>query len=330
MLSHLSFVFRLSSHIPKRSILPNSFNVRVWIKSLPSRGHPEHNEDLPWSSKNGIAHAVIDGMGGARRIVDGKEIGGEHAAAAIGQVLDTRLQDLPDDLSVTAARELLTIAVSEAGPKVFQEVNASGQIPNEQIPPGKTAHEAMAAAVMTALVFCEGGRRAVIGQNGDTRAYLFSGGELLLLTEDQDAVSLDVQEGRLTEDDALAIQEEMDAFQGYDIGKLSDKARYYFVRRYAAYGQIGDAMEPPVPVFTTIQIRPGDVVLLCSDGVYANLTTEEILDGLLAIEPAAALVDKADARSGQRTLPDPNDLSAPYNYRAHVDDTTALVIRVEW
>ncbi len=310
--------------------MPQSFHIRTWSKSLPSRDHPQHNEDLIWSARNGMAHAMIDGMGGARRIVDGKAVGGEHAAAKIGDVLDVRLQDLPETLSVTAARELLSVAVAEAGPKVFQEVNASGQIPASQVPAGKTAHEAMAAAVMTGLVFCEGGRRAVLGQNGDTRGYLFSGGELMLLTEDQDAVALDVHEGKLSEDDALTIQEEMDAFDGHDIGKLSDRARYYFVRRYAAFGQIGDSAEPQAPVFSTIQLRPGDVILLCSDGVYANLTTAEIRDGLTALDPAAALVDKADARSGERTLPDPNDLSAPYNYRAHVDDTSALVILVEW
>ena len=56
----------------------------------------------------------------------------------------------------------------------------------------------MAAAVMTALVFCENGRRAAIGQNGDTRAYLYSDGDLILLTEDQDAVHMDMEEGKLT------------------------------------------------------------------------------------------------------------------------------------
>jgi serine/threonine protein phosphatase PrpC len=310
--------------------VPQSFHIRTWSKTLPSREHLDHNEDLIWSSRNGIAHVVIDGMGGARRIVDGKPVGGEHAAAKIAEVLDARLQDLPDTLSVTAARELLSVVVAEAGPRVFQEVNASGQIPPSEVPEGKTVMEAMAAAVMTGLVFCEGGRRAVLGQNGDTRGYLFSGGELLLLTQDQDAVTLDVMEGKLSDADAEAVQEEMDAFDGRDIGKLSEKALYYFVRRYAAFGQIGDSMDPPAPVFSTIQLRTGDVILLCSDGVYANLTTTEIRDGLTALDPAAALVDKADERTAERSLPDPKDLSAPYNYRSHVDDTTALVILVEW
>jgi len=63
----------------------------------------------------------------------------------------------------------------------------------------------MVAAVMTAAVICEGGRRAVIGQNGDTRGYLYSGGDLMLLTEDQDAVQSDQAQGILTPDQAAAL-----------------------------------------------------------------------------------------------------------------------------
>src|SRR3982750_3935317 len=112
---------------------------KVWWKSSPSRSHPERNEDLAWSSTNGVAHAVIDGMGGSRRVVDGKEIGGEHAAAMLGKVLDERLQSLPPDLSVTAARELLSVVVTEGGERIYREINAEGQIPPEQIPEGKSA-----------------------------------------------------------------------------------------------------------------------------------------------------------------------------------------------
>lgn len=306
------------------------FSVKVWAKSLPSRGHLERNEDWYWSAANGVAHAVIDGMGSARRVVDGKEIGGEHASRMIGKVFDERLQNLPYDLSIQAARELLSVAVDEAGKRVFRDVNASGQIPPEQIPEGKTSMDVMAAAVMTATIFCEGGRRAVISQNGDTRGYLYSGGELVLLTEDQDAVQMDLDEGRLTPEEMVAIQEEMDNFDGRDIGTLSPQARGYFARRHLASGQLGDSDIPPPPAFLTIKLRPGDMLLLCSDGVYANLSTPEIAASMEAIDPAATLVDRGDARSGERTLPDPGDLSVPYNYRAHQDDATAVVVKVEW
>jgi len=310
--------------------MPGRFEVRAWTKSLPSREHPDRNEDRAWSARNGVAHAVIDGMGGSRRVVNGREIGGEHAAAGLAAVLDERLQDLPSDLSITAARELLSVVVAEAGARVYQEVNASGQIPREQIPEGKTIEDVMAGAVMTAAIFCDGGRRAVIGQNGDTRAYLFSDGELLLLTSDQDAVMLDVLDGKLTEEEASAIQDSMDNFDGHDIGKLDAKARSYFIRRNMLFGQIGDSPQPRPPEFVTIQLRPGDMLALVSDGVYSNLSSSEIREALKSIDPAAALVDRGDARSGERSLPDSNDLSAPYNYRAHQDDATAVVVQINW
>jgi serine/threonine protein phosphatase PrpC len=269
-------------------------------------------------------------MGGSRRVVDGKEIGGEHAAATLGKALDERLQSLPPDLPVASARELLSVVVAQGGERVYREVNAEGKIPPEQIPEGKNAEDVMAAAVMTALIFCENGRRAVIGQNGDTRAYLYSDGDLLLLTEDQDAVHMDMEAGKLTPEQAEAIDEAQDDFDGYDIGKLDPAARKYFVQRNLVFGQIGDEPNPPAPAFSTIQLQPGDTILLCSDGVYANLTTDEIRTTMASTDPAAALVDRGDARSAERTLPDPNDLSAPYNYRAHQDDTTAIVLRMEW
>jgi serine/threonine protein phosphatase PrpC len=273
---------------------------------------------------------VIDGMGGSRRVVNGKEIGGEHAAAMLGKVLDERLQSLPPDLSITAARELLSVVVAEGGTRIYKEVNAEGEIPPEQIPQGKTAEDVMAAAVMTALIFCENGRRAAIGQNGDTRAYLYSDGDLLLLTEDQDAVHMDLEEGKLTPEQADAADDAADNFDGYDIGKLDPLARKYFIQRNLVFGQIGDEPNQQAPAFSTIQLQPGDMILLCSDGVYANLTTDEIRTTMASADPATALTERADARSAERTLPDPNDLSAPYNYRAHQDDTTAVVLRVEW
>jgi serine/threonine protein phosphatase PrpC len=304
--------------------------VRVWVKSLPSRTHLDRDEDLAWTAANGVAYAVIDGMGRARRTVNGREIGGEHAAAVIGESLTAALNDLPPTISVDHARNLLGAVTEAAGKRIFTELNSSGQIPPDQIPDGKTAEDVMVAAVMTAAIICENGRRAVIGQNGDTRAYLYSGNELLLLTEDQDAVQSDVEAGTLSAEEGYRLQEALDNFDGRDLGRLDPVARRYFARRNLVFGHIGDHPDPPNPSMTVIQLRPNDSLLLCSDGVYGNLTAGEIAASMEAIDPAATLVDRADARSGERSLPDPADLSEPYNYRAHQDDATAIVVRIEW
>ncbi|MGI8587741.1 MAG: PP2C family protein-serine/threonine phosphatase [Chloroflexia bacterium] len=310
--------------------MSDGVTVRRWAKSLPSRLHPERDEDLGWSAANGLAHVVVDGMGSARRQITGREIGGEHAAGLIAEVVEARLQNLPTDLSVPAARELLASVVAEAGARVYHELNNDGKIPAEQIPSGKSAEDVMVAACMTGAVFCEGGRRAVIGQNGDTRCYLFSGGELILLTEDQDAVQADRDQGILSDDQAEVLQDTLDNFDGRDLGKLDPAARTYFARRNLVFGQVGDSEAAPAPALSVIQLRPNDMLLLCSDGVYGNLTASEIADGLKLLDPAAALVDRADARSVERPLPDASDLTRAYNYRAHQDDATAIVLKVEW
>src|SRR5512132_540007 len=116
--------------------MPDNFTVRTWAKSVPSRTHPERNEDAYWSAANGMAHAVIDGMGSSRRTVHGREVGGEHAAAHLVAALKSRLEDLPSTIAPQAARELLTIAAAEAGAATFSEVNANGNIPPEEVPEG--------------------------------------------------------------------------------------------------------------------------------------------------------------------------------------------------
>ncbi len=310
--------------------MPDQPTMRVWSKSLPSLTHPDRDEDLAWSAGDGVAYAAVDGMGSARRKVVGGEIGGEHAAALIGETLTAYLRDVPPTVAVETARDLLCAAVEAAGKRIFHDLNADGVIPPDQIPAGKSDEDVMVAAVMTAAVICENGRRAVISQNGDTRAYLYSGGELLLLTEDQDAVQSDVEAGVLTAEAGYDLQQALDTFDGRDLGKLDPVARRYFARRNLVFGQIGDSATPPPPALTVIQLRPNDLLLLCSDGVYGNLTQEEIAAGLGAMDPAATLVDRAVARSAERSLPDATDLSRPYNYRAHQDDATAVVVRVEW
>lgn len=315
-----------SQDTPPVSRLP----VRVWAATAPSRSHPERNEDAYWSAENGVVHAVIDGMGGSRRLVPGLgEVGGEHAAQGIVRVLDERLQGVSPDITVEEARETLRRVLSEAAVRVFREVNAEGAIPPEQVPEGSSALDVMAAACATVTVLCERGARAVIAQHGDTRAYLVSGGELLPLTEDQDAVGRDVETGTLPHEAGLAISAELDAFDGRTLGDLSPQALRYYSIRNLVYGQLGDSDPAPEPSLLVIRLSPADALLLTSDGVHDNLSAAEIAALLGQPDPAAALVTTADRRSTESPLPHPGDPTAPYNYRAHPDDATAIVVKQE-
>lgn len=305
--------------------------VRVWAATLPSRLHPERNEDAYWSAPNGVCHAMIDGMGGSRRFVPGMgEIGGEHAAAVIVRVLAERLANVPPRISRPEARALLEEVVAEAGARVFGEVNDEGAIPPAQVPEGKAPLDVMAAACATIVVLAEEGSCAVISQNGDTRAYLYSPsqGEFYVITEDDDAISHDVEAATLEYERGRTISQALDDFDGRDISILPGDALPYFARRNLVEEQLGDSAPPPLPAISVIQLGSGDALLLTSDGVHDNLSSSEITEFLRAVDPATALVQAADARSGESPLPNPEDPGAPFNYRAHPDDASAMLIRL--
>jgi PPM family protein phosphatase len=91
---------------------------------------------------------------------------------------------------------------------------------------------------------------------GDSRAYLFRDGELKRLTSDHSLVEELRRQGRLTEEQA------------------SEHPQRSIITR--ALGP-----EPDVDVDTmTYPVRPGDVILLCSDGLTTMLSEEQIAEAL--------------------------------------------------
>ena len=131
-------------------------------------------------------------------------------------------------------------------------------------------------------------------QAGDSRIYQFRGGELRQLTRDQSPVGRLRASGQLTE----------------------AEARWHPHRHVIdqCLGGMGALVEPDSGA---LELQPGDVFLLCSDGLSDGLWDRELADGLGAITTGAtpdnvagALVARANATSG-------------------ADNITALVARVD-
>jgi PPM family protein phosphatase len=121
-----------------------------------------------------------------------------------------------------------------------------------------------------------------IGHVGDSRAYLVRDGNLEQLTEDHSLVGELVRSGRLSAEEA-----EMHP------------------QRSVITRAIGT--EPDVDVDTfTIPARPGDLFLLCSDGLTDMIPDREILsilDGSDDLDAAArALVDAANTAGGEDNI----------------------------
>ena len=129
-----------------------------------------------------------------------------------------------------------------------------------------------------------------IAHVGDSRAYLLRDGELSRLTEDHSLVEELVRGGKLTEDEA-----------------------FEHPQRSVITRAVG--IEPIVEIDTwTYPLRPGDVVLLCSDGLTDMLPEPEVQRLMLASEDLGRAAD---------------DLVRAANAAGGRDNITVVLFRVE-
>src|SRR5687767_15860998 len=132
-------------------------------------------------------------------------------------------------------------------------------------------------------------RRYLIGQVGDSRAYLLRGGQLLQLTKDHSYVQEQVDAGLLTPEQA----------------------------RYHPYSNVitrcvGASEEVEADTFSG-EFRSGDVFLVCSDGLTGMVDDRRLQQLLLSRASAGRIVDA---------------LIAEANYRGGLDNVTAVVVQI--
>lgn len=123
------------------------------------------------------------------------------------------------------------------------------------------------------------GREVWIGHVGDSRAYLVRGGKIHRLTKDHSLVAELVEKGHLTEAEAK-----------------HDHRRNVVTRSVGALDHVQVDAERAVD-----QLKPGDALVVCSDGLHGQVTDYEI--GMIAgeqppAEACASLIDLANERGG--------------------------------
>jgi serine/threonine protein phosphatase PrpC len=131
------------------------------------------------------------------------------------------------------------------------------------------------------------GDRLLVAHVGDSRAYLLRGAELRQLTIDHTLMQRLIDEGRLRPEDAATHPQ-----------------RSVIVRAIGAAADI-------VPDRLTVELEPGDRLLLCSDGLSSLVATDEI---------ATALAGSPDPQAAAERL------VALANDAGGVDNVTAVVI----
>jgi PPM family protein phosphatase len=193
-------------------------------------------------------------------------MGGAQAGEVASRLAAAVLQE-SDGAELTEVR--IAELIQEANRRVFQRSNEDA------------ATSGMGTTMTVALVD-DPGESIVVGHVGDSRAYRVRDGELEQLTEDHSLVGELVRSGRLSAEEA-----EMHP------------------QRSVITRAIGT--EPDVDVDTfTIPARPGDLFLLCSDGLTDMIPDREILsilDGSDDLDAAArALVDAANTAGGEDNI----------------------------
>jgi serine/threonine protein phosphatase PrpC len=154
---------------------------------------------------------------------------------------------------------------------LFQEANAEIRRLAESNP----AIEGMGSTLVAALV----AKNALwVANVGDSRAYLIRNGTIRQLTEDHSWVAEQVKAGQMSRTEAAGSP-----------------------RRNVITRSLGTAQAVDVDLFRFEEMEPGDILLLCSDGLYNMVLAEDIPAIAVAYPPQEAadrLVELANKKGG--------------------------------
>jgi protein phosphatase len=208
---------------------------------------------------------VADGMGGAKA--------GEYASKVAAEVTRSQVTRAAGNNTPTddaAWQELLRGAVRSANKRVYEDSRSD------------TTRQGMGTTLTIALIVDD---HLHIASVGDSRAYLLNGAGV---------TAQGASTAQLTSDHSLVARL-------VDIGQLTAEEARTHPQRNLLYRSIGT--DPTVEVDTRSEhLEPGDILLLCSDGLVNHVTDEELTRIALAKrEPdgiCAELVALANQRGG--------------------------------
>src|SRR5262249_14271398 len=209
---------------------------------------------------------VADGMGG-------------HAAGEVASEMAVRI----------ASREIGSIrGLTE--PQVGERIRAAIRMANDAIFERTLAEHDKRGMGTTATVLVLMRGRYLVGQVGDSRAYLLRDGQFSQLTKDHSYVQEQVDAGLLTPEQA----------RGHPYSNVITRC-------------VGASLDV-VPDLSFGVLKPGDIVLLASDGLTGMLEDELLVKILQSEGDPQTWVDKMIAEA---------------NRRGGLDNITAIVVRID-
>jgi protein phosphatase len=174
---------------------------------------------------------------------------------------------------------LLPRLVQEANQAVFDVGNASPEVDPEYVDPGG-AILPRGARMGSTLVLCAlRFDSAVISHVGDSRCYMYRNGNLSSLTHDHTIVDEQLRLGLISKADAAT-----------------------HVHRHVLTRSLGNEMFVAADTIT-VSIMPGDVLMLCSDGLHGYVpdpALQWVMNSAHNLDEAAAALIAAANQAGGR------------------------------
>jgi PPM family protein phosphatase len=226
-----------------------------------------HNEDA-FLVRDDLGLAVVaDGMGGHAAGEVAAQLAVKELERFITATADSLDNTWPEDwdssLSLNANRLARGIEAAHRGVTAAVQQDAG--------------LKGMGATIVATLID-PATTTATVAHVGDSRAYVFRDGALHLLTSDHSWVHEQVVAGLLSEE----------AARTHPLKNVVTRA-------------LGGNQEPAVDIIEET-LRPGDVVLLCSDGLTTMLSDDDIAStlarGRTLDESVRELIDEANRRGG--------------------------------
>jgi PPM family protein phosphatase len=238
----------------------------------------EHNEDnflvadLTKKSRSLMEadrHQVVGERGTVLCVCDG--MGGAAAGEVASQLAVDIVYEKLTAGDVPAHRDelarRLVYAIEEAGIRIFNDARAD-----------RTRRGMGTTSTVAALI----DERLFIGNVGDSRAYVLRGGQLVQVSRDQSLVNQLIEAGQLTEEEAETFEHNNIILQA-----------------------LGTADTVQVDL-TYVDLRHGDVVMLCSDGLSGMIRNDEIREVLAGtadpLEACKVLTERANLAGGHDNI----------------------------
>lgn len=259
------------------------------FSSVASAEHPNRNEDSYIFDAASNLYGVFDGLGGHDQ--------GDQAANLVSLYIGDTIKKLPSDYPIEDQTTIFQDIFLEAAEEVKKQVPGAGT-----------------TALILRIIPNNNGYSGLICSIGDSRAYLFRNNTLLRLTQDDSLVS----EYYPDPIDASRVSSKLAQVKDKkDFKKLSALEKKMFDNRNVLTQYLGE--EGPIrPQIQTLPLRPGDKLLLLTDGVSDNLTETEITDILRHHQstPQNELISQAVQQSAANTI------------RSKPDDMTAIIVEI--